>query len=84
MPDDPRAGSGTDGSAGSGFVGLGSVSLDASFHWLIPTFALTVPGLLIIGVVAIQLLTGLTFIQLTRRWLGTLFERRKRGPQAAS
>ena len=83
VPDDPRGSTGGAGSGDSTLVGLGSASLDASFHWLIPTFALTVPGLLIIGVVAIQLLTGLTFIQLTRRWLGALFERRKRGAGTA-
>ncbi|HEX7473086.1 MAG TPA: hypothetical protein VF323_08380 [Candidatus Limnocylindrales bacterium] len=58
-------------------VTLGNVTLGSSFKWLIPTFALSVPGALIVVAVAIQLITGLTFVELTRRWLGAVFHRRR-------
>ena len=58
-------------------VRLGDINLGSSFRWLIPTFALSVPGALIVGAVAIQLVTGLTFVELTRRWLGAVFRRRR-------
>jgi uncharacterized protein (DUF2062 family) len=55
------------------------VTLGSSLRWLIPTFAFSVPGMLIVGAIAIQLLTGLTFVELTRRWVGAFFHRRRRG-----
>jgi hypothetical protein len=58
-------------------VSLGNVTFGSSIRWLIPTFALSLPGMLIVGAVAIQLLTGLTFVELTRRWLGAVFRRRR-------
>ena len=57
-------------------VRLGDLTLGSSFRWLIPTFALSVPGVLIVGAVAIQLFTGLTFLELTRRRIGAVFHRR--------
>jgi hypothetical protein len=61
-------------------VRLGDLTLGSSFRWLIPTFALSVPGVLIVGAVAIQLFTGLTFLELTRRRLGAVFHRRRDEP----
>ena len=58
-------------------VRLGDVSLGSSLKWLLPTVALSVPGAIIVGAVAIQLVTGLTFVELTRRRLGAFFLRRR-------
>ena len=58
-------------------VTLGNLTLGSSFRFLIPTAALSGTGILILGAVAIQLVTGLTFVELTRRWLGAFFTRRR-------
>jgi hypothetical protein len=58
-------------------VSLGALTLGSSFKWLIPTFALSVPGMIIVAAVVIQLVTGLTFVELTRRRLGAVFHRRR-------
>jgi hypothetical protein len=58
-------------------VRLGDLTLGSSFRWLIPTFALSVPGVVIVSAVAIQLFTGLTFVELTRRRVGAVFHRRR-------
>ena len=62
---------------------IANVTLGSSIRWLIPTFALSLPGMLIVVAVAVQLLTGLTFVELTRRWLGTVF-RKRRSPETGS
>ena len=56
--------------------GLGPVSLGAIVRWLVPTFLLTLPGLLIVIAIGAQILTGFTFMQLTRRFLGSARRRR--------
>jgi hypothetical protein len=56
---------------------LGSLSL---FAWLVPSFFVGMPGLLIILVLAGQLVAGAIFLPLTRRVLGVsgLGRRRRR------
>jgi hypothetical protein len=61
--------------------GLGPVSLGSIVRWLVPTFLLSVPGLLILLAIAAQLMTGFTFMQLTRRFVGSAGRRRRRRAQ---
>jgi len=52
-------------------------------RWLVPTFLLALPGLFIVLAIGAQILTGFTFMQLTRRFLGSAGRRRRRPPETA-
>ncbi len=68
-------------------VTLGSLGpLSFSFEWLIPSFAVSVPGLLVLIVIGGQFLAGAAWLPLVRRELGEfgLGPRRRRQSEARS
>ncbi len=56
----------------------------AGFEWAVPALVLTVPGILIVIAVLAQLLVGLAWLPVTRRWLGGDQRRRSRGPRVGA
>ena len=50
-------------------------------EWLVPTVAVTVPGLLLMVAVLAQSLGALVWIPVVRRWLGGLGDRGRRRRQ---
>jgi hypothetical protein len=67
--------------------GLGDVGVtwSAVIDWAVPAVTLTVPGLLLMLAVLAQMLGGLVWLPVARRWLGTfgLRLRRSKAPEAA-
>ena len=90
-PNDPgTTGGGLDvGGTGSGASGaldpidvLGALGLGPLLDWAVPALVLSVPGLLLVLAVLAQMLGGLIWLPLVRRWLGGLGFRRRRGATA--
>ena len=68
-----------DGVAGVDFVGFGT------FEWAVPTLVLSVPGLLLILILAAQGGVGILSLPFVRRWLGGFGLRRRHAePDRAS
>ena len=59
-------------------------NLSTGFEWAVPALVLTVPGILIVIAVLAQLLVGLAWLPVTRRWLGGDQRRRSRGPRVGA
>ena len=66
-------------------LGDGVVTWSAVIDWAVPAATLTVPGLLLILAVLAQMLGGLVWLPVARRWLGGfgLRRRRSKAPEAA-
>ncbi len=66
----------TEGAVG-GTLSIQAISFDGSdFQWLVPAAALSVPGLLIVAAVALQMVGGAVWIPIVRRRLGEARHRR--------
>ncbi|HET7168092.1 MAG TPA: Ig-like domain-containing protein [Candidatus Limnocylindrales bacterium] len=63
-------------------VDIGSLTFDG-FEWAVPALVLTVPGLLLMIIVA-QSMIGLAWLPVVRRWLGSDRKRRRRTGSAVS
>ncbi len=61
---------------------VGALGLGSLLDWAVPALVLTVPGLLLVLAVLAQMLGGLVWLPLVRRWLGGLGLRRRRGATA--
>jgi hypothetical protein len=78
-PFDVPGSHGTDGPVFAAFGMLGFLSL--SFEWVVPGLLLAVPGLLLLGALAIQTGGGAVWLPFVRRFVGrSRFTRRRRQP----
>lgn len=67
----------------AGFASLGLTSLLSLSSWLVPGFALGLPGLLIVLVILAQLFGAGVFLPITRRVLGDFGIGRRSDPRGA-
>ena len=56
---------------------VGVIGIDSMVDWAVPSLVLAVPGILIVLVVSAQVLGGVLWVPVVRRWLGGIGIRRR-------